>query len=531
MISRSACLIFIAIVPGALIAADEPKPVLKLVSSTVQVIPSAGDTATADLFVQAENFPKNSLGKDHPTVQDLPVLPTPQVRVATPEFQRVLSLGETGAIWCYRLTVAGLPKQSSIARKMSLALGDRQFTVDYTLTDKPPAAFSWSFLAPPVWNLVDSSSAEIPIVVKEVQATGIRLLQSTLTRQGARAVSLGTQNLELCWNREGKCQSPDAVGPSDSRVLFLHLNNAGNGTYSGNIVIRCDQKPEGDIVAVTANVTSTSAQWKGAGAVAVGVLAYFLVVVVARWQLAKKSRQELALLLLEQVEEVKKHAAHAVAAAPDWARGKTRKAFEDLENLLSDTDLHPFMPGPLNPDAKMDEFKAHLRSAGLRLDSLNIVVELGISEIAQAWADAAADPVKEAAVTSAVDGLLAIPDGRITAADTKTKVTEVLNAMNNAIGRKLAAGLGVQDVQLRLQHVLIASAGWIWLVLLVWVGVTLITGVMAMVLSKAGFGTPSDYLLCLLWGFGLPVAGTQLNQLTATGIGPKLGITLPKAEA
>ena len=68
-------------------------------------------------------------------------------------------------------------------------------------------------------------------------------------------------------------------------------------------------------------------------------------------------------------------------------------------------------------------------------------------------------------------------------------------------------------------------------VLLVWVGVTLITGVMAMVLSKAGFGTPSDYLLCLLWGFGLPVAGTQLNQLTATGIGPKLGITLPKAEA
>jgi hypothetical protein len=378
---------------------------------------------------------------------------------------------------------------------------------------------------------VDSSVAEIPVVVKEVQATGIRLLQSTLTRQNGRAIWLGTQDLELCLNKDGDCQAPDAIGPSDSRSLYLRMKGAANGSYSGNIVIRCDQKPEGDTIAVTANVTTTGAQGLGAGAVATGVFAYFLVVVVARRQLAKNSRKELALLLLEQVQELKKHAMLTVAKAPEWARVKTAQAFDGLASRLADTSLRPYMPELLNTDAKMDDFNAYLQSVGLQLDSLNIVVELGMSKIEQAWSVAGADANKQASVKSAVDDLLAIPDGKITASDSKPKVDGILAKMNTAIGAAPAAGLNLSDVQLRLQHVWLATAGWTWLVLLIWIGVTLLTGVMAMVITKPGFGTAVDYALCILWGFGLPAAGTQLNQLSASGIGSKLGITIPKAEA
>src|SRR5437764_8450896 len=249
---RNLVLIATTICARVLTAADE-KPSLKLVDPVARVTASAEGAGEADLFVQAENFTQQDLGRGHPTVKDVGVPPTPGIQISPPVFVRELSRSDTGAIWLYKLTMAGFPKQSSMTRKMQLALGKQQTVVDYTLTDKAAATFAWSFLAPPVWNLVDSTVAEIPIVVKEVQATGIRLLQSTLTRQGERAVSLGTQNLELCLNREGACQAPDAIGPSDSRTLFLRMKDVGNGSYTGNIVLRCDQKPEGDTVAVAAN--------------------------------------------------------------------------------------------------------------------------------------------------------------------------------------------------------------------------------------------------------------------------------------
>jgi hypothetical protein len=31
-----------------------------------------------------------------------------------------------------------------------------------------------------------------------------------------------------------------------------------------------------------------------------------------------------------------------------------------------------------------------------------------------------------------------------------------------------------------------------------------------LIIPNAGFGVPMDFVLCLLWGFGLPIAGQQL---------------------
>ncbi|MGD0013826.1 MAG: hypothetical protein ABSD56_05310 [Bryobacteraceae bacterium] len=530
MSSHSAALALAMLFAATAIAADEAKPSLKLVNSVVQVISGPRDEGVADLVVQAENFPKDKLGRAAPTVRDLGVPATPAVQIPPPRLVRELSRGESGAIWLYKLTVSGLPGQSSLARKLLLVLGGEQFTVDYTLANKPAAAFSWSFLAPPVWNLFDSSVAEVPVIVKDVPATGIRVLQSTLTRQGERALSIGTQNLELCANRDGECQPPGTIGPSDSRTLYLRMNHVGNGTYTGNVVIRCDQKPEGDTIALTANVTTSAAQRMGVVALTGGVLLYFLAVVLARWRLAKNSRQELVLLLLKQVEEVKRDSMRMLDAAPDWAKEETEKAFGKIgEDLQSKTNLNPVMPGPFDPDAKMDEFKAHLQRVGLRLESLRVVVEAGMSEIPRAWNLAGADTPKQGAVKNAAHGLLKVPDGQISAADTKKKVDGILGDLFNQLGATLSAGLTVADVGMQLQHVMMSSAGWTWLVLLVWGASTILTGAMAMVLSKAGFGTPMDFGYCVLWGLGLPAAGTQLSQLSAAGIGPKFGVTLPKA--
>ena len=461
-------------------------------------------------------------------VRDVGGPATPAVQIGPVRMVKELSRGDAGALWSYQLTVRGLPGQSAQARKMLLALGGEQFTVDYTLTNKPAAAFAWSFLTPPVWNLFDSPIAEIPVVVKDVPATGIRVLQSTLTRQGERALTLGTKDLELCANRDNTCQAPGSIGPNDSRTLYLRMVHAADGAYTGNVVVRCDQKPEGDTVALTVNVTTSAAQVLGVLAIAGGVLLYFLTVVLARWRLAKNNRREVALLLLKQVEETKRDATQSLAAAPAWVKTKTDAAFGTLENQLSKASLDPVMPGPLDPDAKMEEFKAYIQRSGQWLESLHVVVEFGMSKIAQIWNLADTDDKKDA-VKTAADKLLALPDGSMNAADTKKEVDKILTDLSTFMHTSPPAAFTAADVQMQLQHVMMASAGWTWLVLLVWGVSTILTGSMAMVLSKAGFGTPMDFGYCVLWGLGLPAAGNQLSQLSAAGIGPKFGVTVPKA--
>ena len=61
-----------------------------------------------------------------------------------------------------------------------------------------------------------------------------------------------------------------------------------------------------------------------------------------------------------------------------------------------------------------------------------------------------------------------------------------------------------------------------------WGGLSVITGFIVLVMPAAGFGTVGDYLRCLLWGFGLPVAGQGLQTLTMSSLNTQLGVTLPK---
>ncbi|MDQ2840796.1 MAG: hypothetical protein M3Y72_07110 [Acidobacteriota bacterium] len=389
--------------------------------------------------------------------------------------------------------------------------------------------FEWKLLTPPVWNLAGSRVAEIPIVVRASPATGIRLLQSTLTRQGLGPLSLRAEDMELCGNADGKCTELGTIGPISSRTLYLRMKQAADGVYTGNVVIRCDQRPAGETVPLTVNVTSFLARVWGVASIALGVVLYFLATVVARSRLAGNSRWETALLLLEQVEDEKAHVAHTLAPQPDWMQQQIAAAFSDIEDRLSRRALDPYMPGLLDPDAKTSEFKIYLQAVGLRLESLHVVLEAGMPEIARWWTAAGSDTAKQQVLKEAADKLLAIPDGQISAADTKTRVNALLAELKKALGPSEFAPLTLPDVRMQLQQVWISSVRWTWLVVAVWLAATVLTGWMVMVLSKPGFGTPEDFGLCLLWGLGLPVAGNQLNQLSVSDVGSKIGITLPKA--
>ena len=55
---------------------------------------------------------------------------------------------------------------------------------------------------------------------------------------------------------------------------------------------------------------------------------------------------------------------------------------------------------------------------------------------------------------------------------------------------------------------------------------SVIVGLVVLVLGKPSFGTAQDYLLCLLWGFGLPGAGTGLSTLTTASVRSSLSVAV-----
>ena len=75
--------------------------------------------------------------------------------------------------------------------------------------------------------------------------------------------------------------------------------------------------------------------------------------------------------------------------------------------------------------------------------------------------------------------------------------------------------------QLRMEIAKIALLAWSFLAV-----VTVLLGSYVLVLSNNGFGSLGDYLLCFLWGVGIPV-GAQMSPATSTTAtaGQILGIT------
>ena len=60
-------------------------------------------------------------------------------------------------------------------------------------------------------------------------------------------------------------------------------------------------------------------------------------------------------------------------------------------------------------------------------------------------------------------------------------------------------------------------------------GLAAAVGIYVLIISNLGFGQRGDFLVCLFWGFGLPVGGQQLLQLTTGSVVTALGVTVPKA--
>lgn len=99
-----------------------------------------------------------------------------------------------------------------------------------------------------------------------------------------------------------------------------------------------------------------------------------------------------------------------------------------------------------------------------------------------------------------------------------------VQAILATIIRPLAApGLGSRSVTT--QDLIVMLDTLDYATLAAWTVISFITGYLVLILNKPGFGTPTDYLYCLIWGFGISTA----SALTSNPAASALGIKIPEA--
>jgi hypothetical protein len=140
----------------------------------------------------------------------------------------------------------------------------------------------------------------------------------------------------------------------------------------------------------------------------------------------------------------------------------------------------------------------------------------------------------ELKVASAVNDAVAALDSLAATAQAPTMesvtkdVNDILTKMDSALSAILHVSATVPSPKveartpelLRIEIALLSITAWVFIAV-----ATTAAGAYVLVFSGAatGFDTAVDYLVCLLWGIGLP-AGTQLMQATTQSVASTFGV-------
>lgn len=505
---------------------EAPTPAMTLVNSSIQLGPDQSGVRKGELFIRADNFDKASFDPTKLKITDLA-----PARLSTVVFEAatVVSKQDAGAIWRVAVQATKWPPMSSAKGKIMLELGEKREVLDYTITDMPEAAQTITWIAPPVWHSIQSKSLPLALVVKNAPASGLRLLQVNLTRTGDPALVLNKTSFSLCSNAEGDCQPPSDVAANASSNVYLQLGDVPPGSYAGSVVVSAAQKPEGDVILVNLYNTSCRWRWFGVLFLAIGLALYFVGAVIGRFVIARNSRLQAALLVRAEVQKLQKRAEIVLRGAVAGVLEETTRRLQLIDVELSSPKLDSLLPSITDPNARMAEFKAHVETQGKKLEAYQIVVERGMPDIVAASGQVAGNPTKEKLVQVSAGRLLDFADDGLSRADLLLKIAAEIAALNTAIGSTTRAfALAQGSIDIELQRLELSTSTWSWITIAIWAVVTILTGVLAMIATKPGFGSWVDLILCLLWGVGVPVAGKQLSDLSASGLSTTLGLTFPK---
>lgn len=494
------------------------------------------------VLMKAENLSAADIeSKDPPRLEDVGSIgPTrTTIQFTSPKES---DRGANSRAWLWTATVKDFPVHSAQKRSARLIVGKIEQYVEYTLTDLPPSPLGISITAPSnpwfVWHGFIDSRTAMGIVVKtgDFPVTNFRLAQAALLNNPA-SWQLGLEDLELCETLTVPC-GMISIDARTIRTLYLRLKTEArhHGTYAGIVGFAVNERPELENLNITVHASSALAKVAGGGVLALGIFLAWWVSVWARSRTLRLEALRPVAILHESIMALRGELENA-PKVEGVNLGHTKKALGDIDQSLTTTSLdaanrlpseipRPFASG----SDSAGNLQKHLAEQGARVDGLRVVIQDGMKKVWQKWKVNLSDKERKAIQKGLMD--LDERGGDVKDLATAQKlVLDVLTEYSKAItpqGAQADATL-LQSSLPSTQHLIWAIGQLHRLVWATWGSLALASGVVSLILPNMGFGTMFDFIVCFLWGFGLPTAVDRLQQLGPSGIASTMGVSLPKA--
>jgi len=308
----------------------------------------------------------------------------------------------------------------------------------------------------------------------------------------------------------------------------------------GNVIVASAEKPEGETLAVTIYGTTLCRQLAGVLMILLGVICAWFVTVYLQNRINRDQLLLPAIMLREQFQELRGVLNDRPKAAKEFDCTQTFKALDKSERALSENDLqannlvpssmpNPFKTGAVNAEG----YKQLIALQSARFESLQLIVKSGFKIIWNHMSSATTNEHRAAIATAfaAVDSISS-EDPLPSAHDLDPRLKTILTALDTALGtnqiKSLIAATAANPPPRTSEQVtaeIRALSGLAWLVFALFATAL---GTYVLILSNLGFGTFSDYLICLFWGIGLPISGTTLAQSTTGSAATTLGFSIPR---
>lgn len=460
--------------------------------------------------------------------------------------KEITTTGASSRMWLLTVDASSMVPGTGQTRWLNVQFGgtqkDKSEVLAYTLTNAAVATFAWTVRGVPTLTIEPGDPLPVSITVGPVQATNVKAIQSTFAEKIFKT-ALADKGLILCKSAEAnECATPEQIDlpPNSATQLFLH-GTAGAGVFEGTVTISALEKREGDAVAMTANVSSVERKAWGVVLIFVSAAATMWLTV---WLRNKQNRAQLLLPVAETLGQLERMGSlYNPGAAVIPALSIASRLLTTAAELTDDRLLRNGMPsriplaGGATAPESVENFRKYVQLAADWTQALQILIQEGL---VAAWkhhesGDQSAQEKARVAV-AAIDKLIEVsaPPGAEALRASLRPILEAMNGPNensksiSAVANRLGqhnASVPTSE-QLRVEIASVSLFNWAFLLL-----TTTLSGAFIMVVAgptALGFGTPSDYFYCLLWGLGLPTGAQALTSTTGS-VAAVFGISKPVA--
>jgi hypothetical protein len=394
------------------------------------------------------------------------------------------------------------------------------------------------------WNIAHSRFTELVVVRSDTDIGSVVLSRAALvdSSQG-KGWPLPQNHIHLCpagFQDPKGCKNKVTLTDRKTTVyLAVDEDFTDDGSYAGTIEL--DTEPFTETKSVPLTIQQSREQSRGIGLLLliVGVTTAWAVLAFGRARLSRNQALLPALLLRDRLSETMRQLQSLPKDLLDHAN-TTLNSVSSLIGKLnpSNLDVQQFLPPELpsiggSQPVQLSGYQAFLQTSSQTADLLNVLVVEGLLPAGKLWSQQM-PPASLVSLEQFVSNLDALSAGFPQALPPLRAAIKALYDQWNNQPRAQVEGLGISPLVMpapqtpTVMSVFVRIELFTALFWLVWAILAVVVGGLVLIFPNPSFGGIMDYSRCFLWGFGLPVAGQSIQQLTMSSVNSGFGVSISR---